>query len=429
MRRILTTLLFSLMAAALPMPLAAGDWPQFRGPTGQGTSDAKNVPVEWGARKNVAWQVAVPGRGWSSPVLAGGRIYLTTSTTLPGGRVSLRAICFDAESGRILWNVEALRPDAAAVRAMHPKNSPASSTPIITRDRLYVHFGHLGTAALDLSGNVMWRQTGLTYPPVHGNGGSPILVGNAMIFNCDGGRNPFIAALDATTGQIKWTTPRNTRARSPFSFSTPLLIQVQDNEQVISPASGFVGAYDPADGRLLWWVNYGEGYSVVPRPVFADGLLFLSSGFDAPVVYAIRPDGASGDATSTHVAWTRRKAAPNTPSMLVLGDELYTISDSGIATCADAKTGRVIWTHRLDGGFSASPVAAEGRVYFQNEEGTGFVIQAGRTFRPLAENHLGERSLASYAVTDGALFIRTEQHLWKIGTPDGQSRPATALDR
>jgi glucose dehydrogenase len=346
--------------------------------------------------------------------LSGGKVYLTTALS-SGSSVTLHVLRLDAADGKIDWDVEVLRPDAAAARAMHGKNSLASSTPLVAGDRLYAHFGHLGTAALDLSGNVLWRQTSIKYQPVHGNGGSPIFLNDLLIFNCDGGSSPFIAALDAASGEVKWKTPRNTPARSQFSFSTPLAIEVDGQTQVISPASGFVGAYEPRTGRELWRVTYGEGYSVVPRPVFAGGLLFVSSGFDSPVAYAIRPQGASGDATAAHVAWTSRRAAPTTPSMLVLGDELYMVSDIGIASCSDAKTGKVHWSHRLRGGFSASPVSAEGRVYFQNEEGIGFVVKADKTFTQLSQNDLGERSLASYAVTDGALFIRTEKHLWKIG--------------
>ena len=210
------------------------------------------------------------------------------------------------------------------------------------------------------------------------------------------------------------STPRNTPAKKPFSFSTPLAIEVGGKTQIISPGSGFVGGYDVQDGRELWRVCYGEGYSVIPRPVFAHGLLFVSSSFDVPVLYAIKPDGAAGDSSATHVAWSSRKAAPHSASTLVLGDELYFVSDAGIATCADARTGDVLWSERLGGGFSASPFAAEGRVYFQNEAGVGFVVKAGKTYELLATNDLGERTLASAAVADGALFLRSETHLWKI---------------
>ena len=403
------------LLALLQSAASAGEteWPQFRGPTGQGLSAAVHVPVEWSATSHVAWKVEIAGRGWSSPVLSRGRLYLTAA--IGEADKTLHALCLDAADGRVLWDTEVFHPDAARVAAMHPKNSPASGTPIVTADRLYVHFGHMGTAALDLAGKVVWRQNDLAYQPVHGTGGSPALVGDALVFSCDGAKDPFVVALDAATGAVRWKTARHTTAKKPFSFSTPLAIEIKGATQIISPGSGFVGGYDVNDGRELWRVGYGEGYSVIPRPVFAHGLLFVSSSFDVPVLYAIKPDGAAGDASATNVAWSCRKAAPHSASMLVLGDDIYFVSDAGIATCADALTGDVRWSERLgSGGFSASPVAAEGRVYFQNEAGVGFVVKAGKTFALLATNDLGERTLASYAVADGALFLRSETHLWKI---------------
>jgi outer membrane protein assembly factor BamB len=406
-------LLMTLATIAFSPILHAEDWPQFRGPTGEGISKSTSVPIEWSPSHNVAWKIDVPGQGWSSPVLVDGKLYLTSSVN-SAGPVTLRALCMDAADGKMLWDTEVFRPDPAAVRSMHKKNTAASSTPIVADGRIYVHFGHLGTAALDPSGKVLWRQTELKYSPVHGNGGSPIVVGDKLIFNCDGGSNPFLVALDTVNGRILWKTPRNTPAKRTFSFCTPLLIDVDQTKQLISPGSGFVGGYDPSNGHELWRVKYGEGYSVVPRPVFSHGLLFVSSGFDQPILYAIKPEGAKDDATTTQVAWTQKAGAPNTPSTLAIGDEIYFIADSGLATCADARTGEIHWTHRLSGGYSASPVFAEGRIYFQNESGKASVIKADKSFTLLAENDLEERSLASYAVTDGTLFIRTEKHLWKI---------------
>ena len=343
------------------------------------------------------------------------RFYLTTAIGgESGAELKLHALCLDAASGQTLWDTEVFQPDAAAAQAMHRKNSPASATPIVTGERLYVHFGHMGTAALDLAGKVVWKQTELKYPPVHGSGGSPALVGDALVFSCDGERDPFIVALDSTTGAIRWKTPRNSPAKKQFSFSTPLSITVGGVPEIISPGPGFVGAYAVKDGREIWRVGYGEGYSVVPRPVFAHGLLYVSSSFDSAVLYAIRPEGATGDATATNVAWTSRKAAPHTASTVVVGDEIYFVSDAGIATCADAKTGEVYWSERLGGGFSASPVVAEGRIYFQNEAGAGFVVKAAKKYELLATNDLAERSLASYAIADGAIFIRTEKQLWQV---------------
>lgn len=411
--RVTVTVLALLMIVG-SRAAAAEDWPQFRGPTGQGISTATDIPTQWNTRKNVAWSIEIPGRGWSSPVISAGKVYLTTSLARPRGPVSLFAVCIDAATGKPAWGTEVFEPNTSLASQMHQKNSLASPTPIVTADRLYVHFGHMGTAALDLSGKIIWRQTGLKYEPVHGAGGSPAMIGDLLVIDCDGAHDPFIAALDAKTGDIKWKTPRNSDARKTFSFSTPLPIEVDGQTQIISPASGFVGSYDPADGHELWRVDYGGGYSVVPRPVFADGLVFVSSAFDVPVVYAIRPGGAHDNATRSNVVWTRPKGGPNTPSMLVVGDELYMVSDGGIASCLDARTGSVHWTHRLSGTFSASPVFADGKIYFQSEAGLGIVITAGKTFQLLSENDLGEPSLASPAIADGAIFIRTERHLWKI---------------
>lgn len=394
-----------------------GDWPEFRGPTGQGHSTAHNLPLEWSGTRNVAWRQAIPGLGWSSPVLHDGRLYLTSAQG--SNSLSLRALCLLADNGKMLWNVEVFSPAAGQ---MHKKNSQASPTPLIEGNRLYVHFGPYGTACLDLKGNVLWRNTTLAYPPVHGTGGSPVLAGKALVFSCDGRSDPFVVALDKTSGQVLWKVRRDTQARSKFSFSTPLLITVKGQQQLISPGSGMVCALDPASGREIWRVRYGNGYSVVPRPVFGHGLVFIGTGFDQPSVLAIRPDG-QGDVTDTHVVWKLSKGAPLTPSLLLAGDELYMVSDAGIASCVEARTGKVYWQERVGGNYSASPLFADGRIYLQSEQGTGVVLQPGRQFRKLAENALGARTLASYAVDDGALFIRTEEHLLKV-TADRNSAGA-----
>jgi outer membrane protein assembly factor BamB len=260
---------------------------------------------------------------------------------------------------------------------------------------------------------VIWKQTDLKYSPVHGNGGSPILVGNALIFSADGGSDPFVVALDKTSGKVLWKVKRETTAKKNFSFSTPTLITVKGQQQIITPGSGVVCALDPLTGAELWRCRYGEGYSVIPKPVFGHGMIFLSSGYDKPVLHAIRVDG-KGDVTDTHIAWKLEKGAPHTPSPLLIANELYLVSDAGIASCLDAKTGKVHWSERVGGNYSASPLLADGKIYLQNETGTGVVLKPGKTFEKLVENPLAEKTLASYAVTDGALFIRTEKHLYRI---------------
>ncbi|MCX6883108.1 MAG: PQQ-binding-like beta-propeller repeat protein [Verrucomicrobia bacterium] len=404
----------SAVVNLMGLNLWAHDWPEFRGLTGQGHSPATDVPIRWSATENVAWKAAIPGGGWSSPVLVNGRVYLTSAISAAGVKdLKLTAICLDARDGKLLWSTNVFSPEDGS--SLHRKNSYASPTPLVRGGRLYVHFGHLGTACLDLNGQVLWRQTSITYPSMHGNGGSPLLAGDRLIFSCDGITNPAVVALDRHTGKVQWKTPRdNDSVPKKFSFSTPLLITNAGREELISPGAGATYAYDPTTGRPLWKVSTGTGFSVVPRPVFAHGLLFVNTDYDFPKLFAIRP-GGEGDVTSTHLAWQTGRGAPSTPSALVVGSELYFVSDAGIATCADAKTGQVHWNERLGGGFSASPVFAAGHIYFQNEEGVGYVLKAGKTFEQIAKNELGERTLASYAVDDGTLFIRSAEHLFRIG--------------
>jgi outer membrane protein assembly factor BamB len=392
----------------------AQDWPEFRGPTGQGIVAQGNVPTEWSATKNVVWKQAVPGTGWSSPIVWKGRIYVTTAVPVEDkGDQSLRALCLSAKDGKIVWDRELFRQDASKTEAIHEKASHANPTPIIDGERVYVHFGPHGTAALDLDGKAIWRTTDLKYRPWHGNGGSPILVDDLLIFNCDGEEVQYVIALERATGKVVWKTDRKVEAEYKNSYCTPLLIEVKGQRQLVSPAAGAVMAYEPRTGKEIWRVRLDDGYSNVPRPVYGHGLIFLSNSTDSPHLMAIRPDG-KGDVTSTHVAWTQTKAVPLTSSPLLAGDELYMISDAGVATCMDPKTGQVHWRERIGGNHSASPLYADGKVYFQNEEGVGTIIKAGKKFEVITRNRIGERVLASYAVADGALFIRAEKHIYRI---------------
>jgi outer membrane protein assembly factor BamB len=298
----------------------------------------------------------------------------------------------------------------------HQKNGHASPTLIAEGERLYAHFGPYGTASLKLSGETVWKNNDFKYPPIHGNGGSPALCGDLLVFSCDGASNPFVVALRKNDGSLAWKVPRQTEAQKTFSFCTPLIIDVNGKKEIISPGSNAVIAYDPKDGAEIWRARY-NGYSVVPRPVFANGLLFIGTGFDHPTVMAIRPDGA-GDVTTNNVVWTVSKAAPNTPSLLVVGEELYMVSDGGMASCLNSRTGEIYWQERLSedsGNYSASPLHADGKIYFQSEEGNGTVIRASKQFEKLAKNSVGERTLASYAVAGSTFVIRGEKHLFRVG--------------
>jgi len=420
--------LAALCATAVPLLAADVGWPQFRGPQANGHSPARDVPLTWSTTQNVAWSVDIPGRGWSSPVHRDGRIYLTTAVITDGSSEesnpkadrSLRALCLGLATGRTLWDVEVFKQDGTtAPDTIHQKNGHASPTPIITDDgHLIVHFGHQGTASLALAdGNKLWENRSLTYPPRHGNGGSPVLVDGRLIFSADAESDPFIAALDPATGAVVWKRERpETAQRQKFGFSTAGVFEIDGQRQVVSAGPGAVDAFAPADGRHLWRVTY-EGYSNVPNPVMAHGLLFVTTSYDTPDMYAIDPIGAKGDVTESHVRWIGDTKAPMTVSPIVIGDEIYWVTDQGgFVTCADVKTGAVHWSERIGARtVSASPVFASGRLYILDEEGQTFVLKPGKAFEKLALNDLDDRALASPAPLDGGLLVRTEHKLWRLG--------------
>ncbi len=403
------SLIVAVWVLALPSAAALGqDWPEFRGPGGQGHSVEHGVPIEWNEARNVMWKTPVAGLGWSSPVVAGGRVWLTTATD--AGDISLRALAFDVESGRELLNVEVFRLRTA--RDINPKNSWASPTPVIEGDRVYVHFGADGTAALTTSGEIVWK-TRFPYESQHGAGGSPVLYGDLLIFSCDGHDAAFVVGLDKRTGKVRWKTGR--RQPADQAYTTPLVIRVGERDQIVSVGAFRAAAYDPQSGKEIWRVGYRDGFSNVPRPVYGHGLVYIATGFQQPTLIAVRPDG-SGDVTPTHVAWTLRRGAPLTPSPLLVGDELYVVTDAGILSCLDAKSGELHWQQRLGGTYSASPVFADGRIYFLAEQGAAIVIAPGKEFRRIAVNVLDGGALASMAVSAGSVFIRSDRHLYRIAT-------------
>jgi outer membrane protein assembly factor BamB len=415
------TILFLLMISGM----ARAEWPQFRGPTGDGHATAKGVPTEWSATQNVAWRVEIPGQGWSSPVLAKGRVYLTTAVVADGKDAddakadrSLRALCLEAATGKTLWNVEVFPQDGAtAPGSIHSKNGHASPTPIVTDDALYVHFGHQGTAALDLDGKIRWQNRTLTYDPQHGGGASPILVDGMLIFSCDARTEPFIAALKARDGALGWKFPRPTNANRKFAFATSTAITVGGKTQIISPGADLVNALEPTTGKEIWHARF-EGYSIVPKPVYGSGLVFISSSFDSPEVLAIDPTG-TGDVTDTHVKWIETKYAPKTPSMIHADGLLYLVADSGAVACREAQSGALVWeSKRTLKDCSASPILCDNKLYVLDEHGTCAVYATGREEKIIATNMLpGQRTLASMAVADGVIFLRTETSLFALGSP------------
>lgn len=393
-----------LLLLFLSIPILAQDWPQFRGPDGQGHSAERGLPLTWSETKNIKWKVAIPGKGWSSPSIQGDRIWLTTATE--DGK-SLRAICVDRNTGALLRNIELFRLKSTG--PLHAKNNLASPTPLLEGDRIYLHFGTHGTACITQSGETIWK-TRLDYDNgQHGPGGSPVIYDDLLIVSCDGQNEQYVAALDKLTGKIKWKKPR----AGAQAYTTPLIVRLPLGDQVISPGAFRTIAYEPRTGKELWNVTYGDGFSNVPRPVYGNGLVFICTGFQQPTLLAVRLDGR-GDVTKSHIAWSLKRGVSLTPSPLLVGDELYLVSDNGIASCMDAKTGNLHWQIRLGGNHSASPLYADGRIYFLSEEGESAVIAPGKQFKLLATNQLDGQTLASMAVSSGSIFVRSQTHLYRL---------------
>lgn len=392
--------------------VVAGDWSEFRGGSSQGVGDqSKPYPISWNAEENVEWKTEVPGMGWSSPSLSQGKIVLTTAV-VDGEGYELRALCLGEKSGDILWDKMVFEQGSGAPN-IHRKNSHASPTPIISGELVFVHFGHLGTACLSLSdGEIVWENQDIKYSPVHGNGGSPVLVNGKLIFSCDGASNPFVVALDASNGKEVWRVPRSVDAKRKFSFCTGRVLEIGGRKQVVLPGSDMVGSYDPDTGEEIWRVSY-DGYSVVPQPVFGEGLIFISTGYDRASLLAINPKG-EGDLGKKAIVWQTKRSVAKTPSYIFHEGLLYNLSDNGILSCFEAKTGEVIYDERLGGNYSSSLLLLGGKLYCTSEEGVTSVIVPGREFKRVAQNDIEERTLASLSPGYNRILYRSESHLYSI---------------
>lgn len=406
-----------LLTIAMLLPggrgLAGESWPEFRGPEGNGHGAAVGLPLGWGEGKNVAWKTPIHGHGWSSPVIWGRQVWVTTAAE--DGR-QLFAVCVDRETGKIahdlkVFDVEKPEPTAKI-------NSYASPTPVIESGRVYVHYGTYGTACLDTkTGRTVWARRDLNCDHHMGPGSSPILFGGLLIFHVDACDVQYVVALDKATGRTAWKTDRSidySRVHRYLrkAFCTPSVISSGGRLELISPGAKAVMAYDPRSGEELWKLRY-FGWSMVPRPVFGHGLVYLIIDYERPELWAVRP-GGRGEVTDENVAWKIRKGMPATPSLLLVGELLLMVTDMGVATCVEAKTGEVVWRERIGGNYSASPVYADGRVYFFSRDGVATVIEPGRQFRRLAVNRLDGPMLASPAVAGKAFFLRTKTHLYRI---------------
>jgi outer membrane protein assembly factor BamB len=400
----------------------AEDWTEFRGPSQDGHSQAKGLPTEWSAEKNVVWKTTLPGRAWSSPVVSGDRIFLTNAINEKDDEdvhapVSLHVLALNAADGKQIWDKEVFFIKEPFSKGFHEKNSHASASPVYKDGRIYAHFATFGTACLDVDGNIIWKTQEPVFTTELGTGSCPVIVDDLLIFNCDGVEAPFVVALDRATGKERWRTLRDIKdekkPKDLYALSTPLLIDVKGEKQLITVGTRVVQALSPKDGREIWRHSHPD-YCAVPRPVFGQGLVFINTGFQHPSTFAINPDG-KGDVSDKNLVWETGKNVPLTPSMLVVGPDLYMVSDAGMLSCLDAKTGKVWWHERVGKTTSASLFYGDGRIYLQDEFGKGYVIKPGHKLELIATNDLGDKSMASYSVLGNRLLIRTHHALWCIG--------------
>lgn len=408
---------YGLAATGLFLTVAwvhAGDnWPQFRGPSGDGVADSSAATTRWSETENIRWKVAIHDKGWSSPVVWGNQVWLTTAR--PDGK-EFFAVGVDRASGKLVHDVKVFGDPKPAY--CHPYNSYASPTPVIEEGRLYVHFGSHGTGCVDTAtGKVLWLRR--DFPCYHhrGPGSSPIVHVKLLFLLFDGYDQQYVVALDKATGKTAWKKERDIAYSSDDgdikkAYATPSILEINGKAQLVCPAAEATLAYDPATGDELWRVIHG-GMNEATRPVFGHGLIYLTSGHTAHLV-AVR-QGGRGDVTRTGIAWKAQRGVPTRPSPLLVGERLYLVNDSGIATCLEAKTGKQLWQERLGGAFCASPVSAGGHVYVTDEEGKTHVLATSPTFQIVAVNQLDAGCMASPAVAGDALFLRTKTHLYCIG--------------
>lgn len=413
---------------SLALTTRSENWPQFRGATGQGISQEKNLPVHWSATSNVVWKTPVAGEGWSSPIVWGDRVFVT-SATQNGTRCHV--LCLDRATGEILWDKEVL--EQVPLRK-EGKNSYATPTPCTDGQRVYAVFGDGSVVALTFGGSVVWTNREVQFYSRHGLAASPIIHDGLVIMPYDGsnrittpGQYPNntpeerlgwqipwdkseIAALDVKTGKRVWT---GKRGLSRIGHASPVIFNEKGGRQLLSITGDAVQGFDLKTGERLWTV-YCQGEGLVPSPVVGEEMIFAASGFEKTTLRGIRT-GGKGDVTETHIAWEQKKGVPSQSSLLYVKPHIYAITDGGIATCYEAQTGNVIWQERIGGNHSASPIYADGKIYFLSEQGESAIIQAGAEFKEIARNSMGEKCQASYAASQGNLFIRSDKNLFCIG--------------
>lgn len=441
MKHIYTTILIILfiVGTIFSFSLCAQDsdeemyWDQFRGPNGDGKAIAAKLPIEFSEMENVRWKIPIHDQGYSSPVVWGNQIWVTTARE--DGK-ELFAICVDLISGNIIHDIKVF--DVAEPQIEHPGlNSHASPTPIIEEGRIYLHYGTYGTACLNTeTGDIIWERRNLNCDHRVRPASSPIIDEDRLFLTFDGVDVQFIAALNKNNGDTLWLKHRNidsnfedvlkakgvkdtekTQKEKPNdnrkSYATPTIITYQGKKQLISPAAEVTISYDPATGDELWRVRHeGWGWNVACRPIFVHNRVYFTTGIEK-VLLAVDPSG-TGDITDTHIVWKVRKGAPEIPSPLIIDDMIFMVNEGGIVLCVEAETGNPVWRNRIGGKYWASPLYAGGNIYFFSTDGRVTVISADQEFKLLARNEFSDGFIASGAVAGNSLILRSETHLYCI---------------
>jgi outer membrane protein assembly factor BamB len=405
-------LALTIVASSCGLTLAGENWPELRGPTRDGISDSKGLPDKWSETENIVWKTPIHDKGWSSPVIWGNQIWLTTA--LKTGH-DLFAVGIDRDSGKILHDIKLFHNDKPPFCIEY--NSYASCTGAIEEGRFFAHFGSQGTACINTqTGKVIWSRKDIPCDHFRGPGSSVAIHENLIILTFDGADLQFVIALDKVTGKTVWRNDRHiayTTDNGDYkkAYSTPGIFKVGDDFQIVSPAAEATIAYEPKTGKELWRIHHG-GMNEAMRPVAGHGLIYLTSGHTANLV-AVK-QGMSGKLSQDAIAWKIAKGIPTRPSLLLLGDYLFMIADKGFVSCVDAKTGKQVWTERLGGDFCASPLYSNGKIFLFDEAGNGTLIAAEPEYRVIAKNKLEIGCMASPAVSGDSLFVRTKTHLYRI---------------
>lgn len=410
----LSTILIAFFASLAP---ASANWPDWRGPTGEGHSEATGLPLHWSETQNIVWKTSIHDLGYSSPVVWDNQVWITTATKKGE---TLYAVCVDLTSGRIIHDVEVFHPERP--QRIHRNNSYATPSAVVEKGSVYVHYGSHGTACLDTkTGEVVWRRDDLNCNHLQGPVSSPILYEDLLILSLEGTDVQFVVALDKKTGKNVW---RYDRPRELYenieplyllkSYHTPLVVEVNGTPQLINNGAMLVTGHEPRTGRELWRVLYRDD-NPISRIVSGHGLFFINSGGSpgATHLLAVRQGGV-GDVTESHVVWKMTKDVPHESSPVLVRDLLYLLSDRGVLICKQATTGHTVWSERLEGQYGASLLYADNRIYISSKQGKTIVIEPGLTFRVLAVNELDGFLGASPAVAGKSLLLRTKTHLYRV---------------